>query len=55
MLEIMQTNFYLTLSENSNNTLSELDEMIPWEREVYVNLMINHIKEKEEEMKKQHG
>lgn len=31
-------------------SLSEIEEMIPWEREVYVSLLIQHI---QEEKKKQ--
>jgi len=29
--------------------------MIPWEREIYVSLMVNHLKKQEEEQKKQNG
>ena len=29
-------------------SLTELDNMIPWEREVYVQLLIKHLKEEEE-------
>jgi len=32
-------------------TLEELDNMIPWEREVYVNMLINKIKEENERRK----
>ena len=28
-------------------SLSELENMIPWEREVYLNLLVNYIKEEE--------
>jgi hypothetical protein len=28
-------------------SLSELENMIPWEREVYLNLLMNYIKEEE--------
>jgi len=28
-----------------NYSLSELDNMVPWEREIYVGLMIQHIEE----------
>ena len=28
-------------------SLSELESMIPWEREVYVSMLINHLKEEE--------
>ena len=29
-------------------SLTELEAMIPWERDVYVSLLINHIKEENE-------
>jgi len=29
-------------------SLTELNNMIPWEREVYVQLLMNHLKEEEE-------
>jgi len=29
-------------------SLSELENMIPWEREIYVNLLVQHIKEENE-------
>tara|TARA_Y100001937_G_scaffold32972_1_gene47023 strand:+ start:684 stop:818 length:135 start_codon:yes stop_codon:yes gene_type:complete len=28
-----------------NYSLSELDDMMPWEREIYVGLMLQHIEE----------
>ena len=34
-------------------SLSELEEMIPWEREVYVGLLIEHIEDEKKEMAKQ--
>jgi hypothetical protein len=33
-------------------SLTELENMIPWEREVYVTLLSNHIKEENEKKKK---
>ena len=33
----------LELMENIRNSLSDLDNMIPWEREVYVTLLMNHL------------
>jgi hypothetical protein len=33
--------------------LAELENMIPWEREVYVSMLVEHIKE-ENEKNKQH-
>lgn len=32
-------------------SLSELEEMLPWEREIYVGLLIQHIKEENEKEK----
>jgi len=29
-------------------SLTELNEMVPWEREIYVNLLITYIKEEKE-------
>lgn len=26
-------------------SLTEIEEMIPWEREIYISLLINHLKE----------
>jgi len=37
--------------ENHNYSLSDLENMMPWEREVYVTLLINNNKEKEQQMK----
>ena len=33
-------------------SLTELDNMMPWEREIYLTLLQEHIKKEEEEMKK---
>jgi hypothetical protein len=32
-------------------SLSELENMIPWEREIYVSLLMNYIKEEEQRNK----
>ena len=31
--------------QHHNYALSELDNMMPWEREIYVDMLIQHIKE----------
>ena len=41
-----------SLVKNHNYSLSEIENMIPWERDVYVAMLINHINE-ENERKKQ--
>ena len=33
--------------QHHNYSLQELENMIPWEREVYVGLLIQYLKEKE--------
>ena len=30
-------------------SLTELDNMMPWEREVYLTLLLDHLKEKEQQ------
>jgi hypothetical protein len=34
-------------------SLSELEDMIPWEREVYVSLLVNYLKEEKERREQQ--
>jgi hypothetical protein len=42
------TNF--ALMQHHKYSLTELDNMIPWEREIYVNLLSNYLKEEREKM-----
>ena len=43
--------------QHHNYSLSDLDNMMPWEREIYVQMLIDHIKEenkrREEEQARQ--
>tara|TARA_R100001510_G_C7459088_1_gene80409 strand:- start:107 stop:253 length:147 start_codon:yes stop_codon:yes gene_type:complete len=41
------------MMQHHNYSLTELDDMMPWEREIYVNLLQNHIKEENERLKEQ--
>jgi len=34
-----------------NFTLNDLDNMMPWEREIYISLLTNHIQEQNERNK----
>ena len=34
-------------------SLTELENMIPWEREIYIGLLVQYLKEKEEKRKQQ--
>lgn len=37
------------MMQEHNYSLNELENMIPWEREVYVSMLIEHLKKKSEE------
>jgi len=48
-------NNYLTnfaLIQHHKYSLSELEDMLPWEREIYLSLLNNWIKEEEERLQK---
>ena len=36
------------MMQHHNYSLAELENMIPWEREIYIGLLLNHIKEEKE-------
>jgi hypothetical protein len=36
------------MMQHHNYSLTELDDMLPWEREIYLGLLINFIKEENE-------
>ena len=49
-------NYYKTnfaLMQHHKYSLTELENMIPWERDVYVNLLIAHIHEEERRQKQE--
>ena len=39
--------------QHHNYSLSDLENMIPWERDIYVDMLIEHIKEENKKMKEQ--
>ena len=45
--------------QHHNYSLSDLENMMPWEREIYVDMLVAHIKEekmrREEEQRKMKG
>lgn len=50
------TNYYqinFQLLNNFNYSLSEVEDMLPWEREIYLTMLIDDIKEKNERAKQQ--
>ena len=38
--------------QHHNYSLDELDNMMPWEREIYIGLLMNYLEEEEKERKK---
>lgn len=49
LANMYQLNF--ALMQHHNYSLSELDEMIPFERDIYVTLLRNYLEEQEETQK----
>jgi len=41
------------MMQHHKYSLTELDNMLPWEREIYVNLLVQHIKEENERIEKE--
>tara|TARA_Y100000296_G_scaffold74917_1_gene94042 strand:+ start:731 stop:868 length:138 start_codon:yes stop_codon:yes gene_type:complete len=41
------------MMQHHNYSLTELEEMIPWEREIYIGLLLNFIKEEKEAREKE--
>lgn len=46
LVNYYQTNYQLM--ENHNYALADLDMMIPWEREIYVTMLVEDMKQREE-------
>ena len=49
-------NYYRTnfaLMHHYRYSLTELENMIPWERQIYISLLTQHIKEENERLKQQ--
>lgn len=46
---LYRTNF--ALMQYHKYSLSELEDMIPWEREIYVEMLMQHIKEENEKIR----
>lgn len=46
-----KTNFALV--QHHKYSLSELENMIPWEREAYINMLVQFLKEENERLKQQ--
>lgn len=43
------------MMQHYNYSLTELDDMMPWEREIYVGLLKQHIQEENERIKERNN
>ena len=50
-MNMYNTNF--TLMQHHKYSLSELENMIPWERDIYISLLIKYIQEENERIQQQ--
>ena len=41
------------MMQHHKYSLTELDNMIPWEREIYIGLLMQYLKEEEERMERE--
>ena len=44
-------NTMFSMMQHHKYSLTELENMMPWEREIYVDMLITHIKEENEKQK----
>jgi len=51
VLNYYQTNFQLM--QHHKYSLTELEEMMPWEREIYIMLLLQYLKEEKERRKQE--
>lgn len=52
-----RTNFNLAKSHGKHNgySLTELEQMLPWEREVYLGMLLGYMEEEKQRIKQQLG
>ena len=41
------------MMQHHNYSLTELENMIPWEREIYIGLLMQYLKEEEQRMERE--
>lgn len=51
LVNYYQVNFQLI--QNHNYSLAEVENMIPWEREIYLSMLLDQIKEQQKEAERQ--
>ncbi len=53
LLNHYKTNF--ALMQHHKYSLTELENMMPWEREVYVSMLVQYIKEENDKIRQKQG
>ena len=48
---MLETNF--SLMQHHKYSLTELENMMPWEREIYVDMLVEHLKEEKKRQEEQ--
>lgn len=48
-----ETNF--AMMQHHKYSLTELENMVPWERQMYIMLLVRHLKEEKEKMERGEG
>jgi hypothetical protein len=51
LANMLQTNFQMM--QHHQYSLHDIENMIPWERQIYIGLLVNHVKEQNEQTKQQ--
>jgi len=51
LANIFQTNFAMV--QHHKYSFSEIENMMPWERDIYVQMLLDHVEEENEKMKRQ--
>ena len=41
------------MMQHHNYSLTELESMLPWEREIYIGLLMNYLKEEKEKIERE--
>jgi len=41
------------MMQHHNYSLKELEDMMPWEREIYIGLLMNHLEEEKQKAKRE--
>jgi hypothetical protein len=50
-MNIYKTNF--AMMQHHHYSLTDIESMIPWEREIYVSMLVKHIQDENERIKQQ--